>query len=509
VGIVLIDIILNSKYMNTIRMTKRLFSMTLSLSVFTILMLTSDLSAQEEYVIDVTIDGLSTDTVYLAHYYGNKLYYADTAITSATGQVIFPGRSYEKCGKHAIVMPGPKYFEFLAVSEDVVLTTKADDPTRYVKVIKSDENKVFYDYLGFIQKRRSLATPYEATLTDSTASADAVDAARAFLTAMGSEVADEQQRILGTHPDKLFAKYLNMIIEPQIPDVPSQIVNKQELQYRWYRDHYWDRVDFEDPRLVHDGSFHQILEKYWTRVLPQIPDSMVVEADRLIAKAVGNNEMFKFITHFITFNAESSQVMCMDKVFVHMIDEYYAPGKATWLKEEQLTKVMDRAEELRDSQCGNKIPNIILPGLDQDEWLALYDVEAKYTAVIIWESTCGHCKKELPKYKNLYDTWKDKGLEIFAIGNDFDPEPWIDYVKENSYDDWVNVSDNPLVNAQDSASALIYSGITTLKSLNFRTTFDVFATPKVFLLDEDKNILAKQIGADQMLDLLGRLEELE
>jgi hypothetical protein len=109
----------------------------------------------------------------------------------------------------------------------------------------------------------------------------------------------------------------------------------------------------------------------------------------------------------------------------------------------------------------------------------------------------------------LYDTWKDKGLEIFAIGNDFDPEPWIDYVKENSYDDWVNVSDNPLVNAQDSASALIYSGITTLKSLNFRTTFDVFATPKVFLLDEDKNILAKQIGADQMLDLLGRLEELE
>jgi thiol-disulfide isomerase/thioredoxin len=199
----------------------------------------------------------------------------------------------------------------------------------------------------------------------------------------------------------------------------------------------------------------------------------------------------------------------MDKVFVHMIDTYYATGQATWLKEEQLSKVMDRAEELRDSQCGNKIPNIILPGLDQDEWLSLYDVNAKYTAVIIWESTCGHCKKELPKYKDLYDTWKDKGLEIFAIGNDFDPEPWIDYVKENNYDSWVNVSDNPLINAQDSASALIYGGVTTLKSLNFRTTFDVFATPKVFLLDKDKNILAKQIGADQMLDLLGRLEELE
>ena len=301
-----------------------------------------------------------------------------------------------------------------------------------------------------------------------------------------------------------------MIIEPEIPEVTAPIANKQELQYRWYRDHYWDRVDFQDPRLVHDGSFHQLLEMFWTRVLPQMPDSMLIEADRLIARdTIGNDEMFKYITHFVTFNSESSQVMCMDKVFVHMIDTYYATGKATWLKKEQLKKVMDRADELRDSQCGNRIPNIILPGLDQNEWVSLYDVKSKYTAVIIWESTCGHCKKELPKYRDIYADWKDKGLEIFAIGNDFDPAPWIDYVNEKGYNDWINVSDNPLVNAQDSASVLIYNGTTTLKSLNFRTTFDVFATPKVFLLDEDKRILAKQIGADQMLDILGRLEAME
>ena len=327
-------------------------------------------------------------------------------------------------------MPGPKYFEFLAVTENIVLKTKASDPTRFVEVTESDENKVFYDYLGFIQARRKLAGPYEAVLADSTAAPNDVTAARKFLTDLGDEVSKEQQRILKAYPEKLFAKYLNMIIEPEIPEVTAPIANKQELQYRWYRDHYWDRVDFQDPRLVHDGSFHQILEMYWTRVLPQMPDSMLVEADRLIERTIGNDEMFKYITHFVTFHSESSQVMCMDKVFVHMIDTYYATGKATWLKKEQLKKVMDRADELRDSQCGNRIPNIILPGLDQSDWVSLYDVKSKYTAVIIWESTCGHCKKELPKYRDIYADWKDKGLEIFAIGNDFDPEPWIDYVTE-------------------------------------------------------------------------------
>ncbi len=461
------------------------------------------------YSIDVTIEGLSNDTVYLAHYYGNKLYYSDTAITSLAGQVVFPGRAYDKCGKHAIVMPGPKYFEFLAVTENIVLKTKASDPTRYVEVIESAENKVFYDYLGFIQERRKLAQPFESVLADSNATKSSAADARRFLTELGEEVGEEQQRILKSYPNKLFAKYLNMILELDIPDVPANIENKKQLQYRWYRDHYWDRVDFADPRLVHDGSFHQILESYWTRVIPQIPDSMIVIANRLIEQTEGNDEMFKYITHFITFNSESSQVMCMDKVFVHMVDTYYAKGKATWLKEEQLTKVMERADELRDSQCGNQIPNIILPGLNQNEWLSLFDVDAKYTAVIIWESNCGHCKKELPKYKELYEEWKDKGLEIFAIGNDFDPAPWIEFVTENDYEDWINVSDNPQINAQDSASALIYSGVTTLKSLNFRTTFDVFATPKVFLLDKDKKILAKQIGADQMKDLLGRFDELD
>ena len=464
--------------------------------------------APPSYTIKVQVEGLNRDTVYLAHYYGNKLYYADTTIADAKGNFEFAGRSAEACGKHAIVMPGPKYFEFLAVEEDIVLKSKASDPMRFVEVVKSDENKIYYDYLKFIQERRVIAQPYEAILGDSLASESAVSEAREILTQLGDEVAAEQKRLLENEPNRLFSKYLNMVLEPEIPEVPSLIANPQELQYRWYRNHYWDRVDFDDPRLVHDGSFHQFLEKYWTRVLPQIPDSMIVEADRLIANMLNNSEMFKYVTHFITFNAESSQIMCMDKVFVHMVDTYYASGRAVWMKDEQTQKVVDRANELRDSQCGNVMPNIILPGLDQSEWKALHDIEAKYTAVIIWESTCGHCKKELPRYKELYEKWKPKGLEVFAIGNDFEPEPWQKFVQEKGYTDWINVSDNPQVNAQDSASVLIYSGITTLKSLNFRTTFDVFATPKVFLLDKDKRIVAKQIGAEQMEEILGRLESM-
>jgi hypothetical protein len=58
---------------------------------------------------------------------------------------------------------------------------------------------------------------------------------------------------------------------------------------------------------------------------------------------------------------------------------------------------------------------------------------------------------------------------------------------------------------QEKATELIYSGVTTLKSLNYRTTWDVTSTPKVFLMDKDMKIIAKSLGAEQLDQLLENL----
>lgn len=470
---------------------------------------TGQLPAQDApYTITLEIEGLSNDTVYLANYYGEKMFYADTAITDARGKVVFEGRSFEQCGKFAAVIPGPKFFEFLAVSEDIHIKTKAAQPAAFIEVIESPENEIFYDYLKFLQDKRQEAGPLEAVMMDSTATEAETDAAREQLMAFGEEVEAEQRRLIATYPDYLFAKYLNMLVEPEVPEL-NGIQNADELRYRIYRDSYWKRVDFSDPRLVHDGSFNRILDQYINQVIPQAPDTVLTEVVNLVEQARGNDEMFKYILHFATFNAESSAIMCMDKVFVELVNRYYRRGEATWLNEDQLQKILDRAEELQPTLCGSRVPNVILPGLDQTTWESLYDIDSKYTVVVIWESTCGHCKKELPKIQELYEEWKDKGVSIFAIGNDFEPEPWQKFVEKQGLTEWVHVSDNPAINAQDSATVLIREGITTLESLNFRTTFDVFATPKMFLLDREKIVVAKQIGAEQLGEILLRLEDME
>ena len=465
--------------------------------------------AQNDLVVHV--DGLSNDTVYLAHYYGAKLFYNDTAVADAKGTVTFEGKPFEEGGKYAVVMPGPKFFEFMMVDEPMEFKTTAANPSGDIEVLQSKENEVFYGYLDFIKEKRTARAPLDAVLRDSTATDEAVAEAKAGIAKLTDEVNEYQYYLTNDPRNFLFGKYLNMINEPKVPEAPENVEDAAMWQYLWYRAHYWDRVDFDDPRLVRDGAFDQLISRYWSKVLPQIPDTMIVEAHSLLDQVLtaGNKDMFKYMVHHMTYASESSKIMCMDKVFVDLVNSYYRTDMVDWLTEEQLKKILDRAEDLKYTLCGNKAPNITLPDLDQENWVKLHDIDAKYTLICIWESTCGHCKKEMPKLERIYDEWHERGLEIFAIGNDFEPEPWQEYIREKAFTKWINVSDNPLINAQDSATALIYGGVTNLESLNFRTTFDVYATPKMFLLDQDKNILAKQVGAVQLAEILSQMEGLE
>ena len=48
---------------------------------------------------------------------------------------------------------------------------------------------------------------------------------------------------------------------------------------------------------------------------------------------------------------------------------------------------------------------------------------------------------------------------------------------------------------------------TTLESLNYADTYDVYSTPKVFLVDGDRKFVGKQLSVDQIEDLVKKIRE--
>ena len=52
---------------------------------------------------------------------------------------------------------------------------------------------------------------------------------------------------------------------------------------------------------------------------------------------------------------------------------------------------------------------------------------------------------------------------------------------------------------------LLLSKYTTVQSLNYADTYDVYSTPRIYILDKDKVILYKQISIGQLEEIIDKL----
>ena len=72
---------------------------------------------------------------------------------------------------------------------------------------------------------------------------------------------------------------------------------------------------------------------------------------------------------------------------------------------------------------------------------------------------------------------------------------------------FINVAvTNALYKAALEDARMFVPKYTTIESLNYQQTYDIFSTPKVFVLDKDKKIIAKSLTISQLEDMLDRLQ---
>jgi len=462
--------------------------------------------AQSKFKIKGHVEGLKDTSIFLANYYGNKLYYNDTALVDSKGNFAFDGKPYNECGKYAIVVNNQSRMDIVVDQEEIELEFTPDCRIDAIKVKQSKNNKIFFDYVMYISDKMRSRQPLDLAIQDSTKTEEEKKPFREQLTKMNDDVVNYQKELIAKNPELLVSKLIKMSMDIEVPEAPADSTadGKKLWQYFYYRNHYFDNIDLKDPRMIRDQAYHKLIEKYITQVLPQIPDTMITEVQRLVAAVGDNKDGFKYIVHQFTYNFETAKIMCMDKGFVYMIDNYYSKGVCDWVKEDKIKEMKESADGKRNCLCGETGLNIILPDTN-NVWQSMHALNSKYTLLVIWEATCGHCKKELPKINDLYKTWKSKGLEVFAVHNNMEVDKWKKFIRDEKLE-FINVSRNQFIMTQDSATKLIYSGKTTLQSLNFHQYWDVNSTPKVYLMDKDKKIIAKSLGSEQLEDLLNRLE---
>ncbi len=456
-------------------------------------------SAQAQYKLEFKVNGLKDTTVLLLKYLGDKLYYADTA-QSKGGKAVF-SKPYYEGGVYAFYT-GKGYFEFIMSDKEVIMETTNDNFVKDMVVKKSDENKVFYDYIKYISNKRPVsdALVKERDKLDKVKDSAKIKEINNQLVNLDKEVKQYQKNLVTNHKGKLVAKILNMSIDIEIPTTLPDSIKGQ-----YYRDHFFDNFDFTDKRLARSSVFGGKLDYYYKNVIYQIPDSILKYTYRIVDQIEDSTDMMKFVLNYVHTNYETSNIMGMDAVYVGMSRRYYcapAKNKGWWYPEQNLKDRCERTDKLEPLLLGKIAPPISLADTSEKKWVNMYKMPEKYVVLIFWDPECGHCKKEIPKLLKVYKELKDKKIDIefVAVGTELENEKWKKFIKENNLN-WVNLSDFP--DANKNAGKYVYEmKVTDYKSLNFRKEYDIFSTPQIYLLDENRKIVAKRLDAHNLARIL-------
>ncbi len=460
------------------------------LGILFLLFVCTGLSAQG-YKIEIQVDGVSDTTMLMGHHFGTKKYVVDTAMADSKGRAVFEGDESLDRGIYIVVMPSEKnaYFEML-IGDDQNFSIKTDteDFVNSMKIKGSKANEAFNEYQRKMSDLQSKIREHQSALDSLDKDSEKAKEIKDKLRAISEERKAYMKQVAAENKGTLFGSIISAILEPEIPEPPKDEegnITDSTFQYRYLRDHYFDNIDFSEPGLLRTPILESKIDYFFSKMMPPVADSIRPVANDLIAEAQeANDEVFRYMTSHLLNYFETSKVMGMDEVFVDIAENWYLSGEADWADSTLVEKIRERVIKISPNILGRVASDIQKVPTYDGQFASLHKVDANYTVLVFYEPHCGHCKKVVPRLYELYqDTLQDANVEVFAMYTQVKKKEWEEFIEKHELYDWLNVYD-------------------PYGRTDFRNNYDIYSTPVVYILDEDKKIIAKRVDVERVPEFI-------
>ena len=135
---------------------------------------------------------------------------------------------------------------------------------------------------------------------------------------------------------------------------------------------------------------------------------------------------------------------------------------------------------------GAKAPDFTLPTITGEE-LSLRNLQGNIVILDFWASWCAPCIAEMPTVKELYTKYENKGLKVVGISLDHSKAAWMKSIDKVQIP-WLHVS-----------------SLKGMKNCPVAQLYQVYAIPKLYIIDKEGNIIAKDLRGEE---LKKKIEEL-
>lgn len=413
-------------------------------------------------VLNGKIVGYSFGRLYVCEQFGDDSKVVSTITTNANGDFMFNFAGKE-VGLYRIHADNKDYFDVIYNGEDIRLETNIRNLKSAMKIIESVENEQLYAYVAPAE-----LSEYKIGILSELVK---IYPEGSFLKMAEKELANERSmksdclvKAIRMKNGTFASRYLTYF-----KDINMNISEPADKKTAYLSRNF----PMDDPDLINSNAYHHFVVSYLKKYEPSEYQNAAREI--LSYLKTGNQEVFSCVFDYMLTGFE------MMERYDDLYDLSVEYGNSCSTEGNLRTRV----KNYTDLRIGAKAPDFEIETLDGED-ITLSQMKSKYTLVIFWATWCENCKEEIPHINQAMSLFKRADVDIVAISIDEDEAEIKKYVKDNG------------ISFKVASDLLGWEG-------SIVTDYAVYATPSMFIVDKNMNIVAKPITGEQLFNAVESL----
>jgi len=416
-----------------------------------------------QYSLKGRIEGYGRRDVNICTQFGDEGKLVKTVKTDLNGSFEFSFEGQEK-GLYRLFLDSEDYFDLIFYNENIEFTTKMANPQYNLQVLVSEENIQLYSYLV-----ENYISDYKIDVL--TQMLDIYPDGK-FRNKVESELAKEKKqknknvdKAIKQNPNSFTGKYLVYFKEISVPSKYNEAEKAEFL-----RKNYLKNYKMSDIELLNSNAYQTVVINYFKLFRSNDPETYYLAA--------------KEVMDYIFFE---------DPKIVNSVFEYILAGFESLGLDEQAAKLsLDFGDVCSDGDgslkmriksntelsIGKKAPDFTTTTLGGKEF-TLSEMTTEYTLIIFWATWCEHCQVTMPRLATAGSIFAEADMQVVAVSIDSDEAVLRSFLIENQMP-WDVICE--------------YKGWDGDIVINYA----IYATPTMYIVDKDLNIIAKPYNEDRL-----------
>jgi len=451
-------------------------------------------TAQAAYRIEATVAGAENVMVHLARYEGMHPTDIDSAKFNDKGAVVFASKATLPGGLYLLrfTTDNSQQIEFIVSGEpkfELTIFANTLNIEKSLKYSKSAENDGFKKFIDGQQRIGRKVQQLQQRYQQFQNNPDSIYSIQKQYDALMQEQRAHSEAITAEYRGTFLATLVRAVLEPEMPqfDVPENATNPDSIRQHQLMDfakkHFFDNFDLTDARIINAPMLDNRMMIFFQQVMLREPAEDINSAiDELLARAQKTQPVYRFVLTWLYDRYTDSPIEGHHEVGMHLCNFLSDSTTVTWLTDREKTKLKQNIRRYQLNPIGTVATDLTLQTAE-GEFKSLHKINAPITVLYFFNPGCGTCLMTTPVLHEMYEKYREQGLEVFAVYPDKDSTAWLKYVNEKGYTDWVNVWD-----AEGTAG--IYE------------KYSMHAIPQIYVLDENKVVRYKDIYVNDLEGVL-------